>query len=310
MSEQYKTRIEEHAFTEKLHACQQHVNDRLMAAFSSLPFLNSPLGAAMQHGAVLGGKRLRPFLIYSVGEMFGLPKKSLDAAAIALECIHAYSLIHDDLPAMDNDDLRRGQPTCHIKFGEDHAILAGDALQSLAFEILATQDMPDVALSDRLAMIAELAGASGFAGMCGGQSLDLEAEGKQIDLASLEQIHRHKTGALIRAAARMGAYGAGRRGREVLPLLDQYTQAIGLAFQVHDDILDVIGNTEIIGKRQGNDQQLGKSTYPALLGLEQAQKKARDLHEEAIAALTALEKLSYNTTTLKELAGFIIERNS
>lgn len=310
MSEQYETPFEEHSFEEKLRACQQHVNDRLIATFSSLPFLNSPLGTAMQHGAVLGGKRLRPFLVYSVGEMFGLPKKSLDAAALALECIHAYSLIHDDLPAMDNDDLRRGQPTCHIKFGESQAILAGDALQSLAFEILAKQDMPDVALSDRLAMIAELASAGGFAGMCGGQSLDLEAEGKQIDLASLEQIHRHKTGALIRSAARIGAYSAGQRGHEVLPLLDQYAQSIGLAFQVHDDILDVIGNTEIIGKRQGNDQQLGKSTYPALLGLEQAQKKARALYEEAIAALAELEKQSYNTTTLKELAGFIIERNS
>ncbi|CAM3629905.1 (2E,6E)-farnesyl diphosphate synthase [Xenorhabdus thuongxuanensis] len=310
MSEQYKAPLEEQSFEKRLRACQQHINDKLMAIFSSLPFLNSPLGTAMQYGAVLGGKRLRPFLVYSVGEMFGLSKKSLDAAAIAIECIHAYSLIHDDLPAMDNDDLRRGQPTCHIKFGESQAILAGDALQSLAFEILAKQDMPNVTLSDRLAMIAELASASGFAGMCGGQSLDLEAEGKQIDLASLEQIHRHKTGALIRSAVRLAAYSAGQRGREVLPLLEQYAQAIGLAFQVHDDILDIIGNTEVIGKRQGNDQQLGKNTYPALLGLEQAQQKARDLYEEALAALTELEKRSYDTTTLKELAGFIIERNS
>ncbi|MDC9595958.1 (2E,6E)-farnesyl diphosphate synthase [Xenorhabdus anantnagensis] len=315
MSEQHDAPFEEQSFEEqsfekKLRACQQHVNDKLMATFASLPFLNSPLGTAIQYGAVLGGKRLRPFLVYSVGEMFGLSKKSLDAAALALECIHAYSLIHDDLPAMDNDDLRRGQPTCHIKFGESQAILAGDALQSLAFEILAKYDMPNVALSDRLAMIAELASASGFAGMCGGQSLDLEAEGKQIDLASLEQIHRHKTGALIRAAVRLGAYSAGQRGRDALPLLEQYAQAIGLAFQVHDDILDVIGNTEVIGKRQGNDQQLGKSTYPALLGLEQAKKKAQTLYEEALTALTELEKQSYNTTTLKKLAGFIIERSS
>ncbi|MDC9592325.1 (2E,6E)-farnesyl diphosphate synthase [Xenorhabdus sp. IM139775] len=310
MSEQYKTPCEAPSFEEILHTCQQHINDKLLATFSSLPVLNSPLGTAMQYGAVLGGKRLRPFLVYSVGEMLGLPKKSLDAAALAVECIHAYSLIHDDLPAMDNDDLRRGQPTCHIKFGESQAILAGDALQSLAFEILAKQDMPNVALSDRLAMIAELASASGFAGMCGGQSLDLEAEGKQIDLASLEQIHRHKTGALIRSAVRLAAYGAGQRGREALPLLEQYAQAIGLAFQVHDDILDVIGNTEVIGKRQGNDQQLGKNTYPALLGLEQAQKKAQKLYEEALDALTELEKQAYNTAILKKLAGFIIERNS
>ncbi|WP_340619723.1 (2E,6E)-farnesyl diphosphate synthase [Xenorhabdus siamensis] len=305
MSEQYKT-----PFEEQLSHCQQHINDKLMATFSSLPFLGSPLATAMQHGAVLGGKRLRPFLVYSVGEMFGLSKESLDAPAIAVECIHAYSLIHDDLPAMDNDDLRRGQPTCHIKFGEDHAILAGDALQSLAFEILAKQEMPNVALSDRLEMIAELATSSGIAGMCGGQSLDLEAEGKQIDLAALEQIHRHKTGALIRCAVRLGAYSAGARGREALPWLDQYAQAIGLAFQVHDDILDVIGDTKIIGKRQGNDQQLGKSTYPALLGLEQAQKKAKELYEDAITALTKLENQSYNTVILKQLASFIIERNS
>ncbi|MBC8945495.1 (2E,6E)-farnesyl diphosphate synthase [Xenorhabdus indica] len=305
MSEQYKA-----PFEEQLSNCQQHINNKLMATFSSLPFLDSPLATAMQHGAVLGGKRLRPFLVYSVGEMFGLSKKSLDAPAIAVECIHAYSLIHDDLPAMDNDDLRRGQPTCHIKFGEDHAILAGDALQSLAFEILAKQEMPNVALPDRLEMIAELAISSGIAGMCGGQSLDLEAEGKQIDLTALEQIHRHKTGALIRCAVRLGAYGAGTRGREALPWLDQYAQAIGLAFQVHDDILDVIGDTKIIGKRQGNDQQLGKSTYPALLGLEQAQKKAKDLYQDAITALTELENQSYNTVILKQLAGFIIERNS
>ncbi|MBD2825176.1 (2E,6E)-farnesyl diphosphate synthase [Xenorhabdus szentirmaii] len=305
MPEQYEI-----PFEEMLINCQQHINGKLIEIFSSLPFLDSPLGIAMQHGAILGGKRLRPFLVYSVGELFGLSRKSLDAAALALECIHAYSLIHDDLPAMDNDDLRRGQPTCHIKFGESQAILAGDALQSLAFELLAKQDMPDVALLDRLTMIAELASASGFAGMCGGQSLDLQAEGKQIGLDALEQIHQHKTGALIRAAARLGAYSAGQRGHDVIPLLDQYTQAIGLAFQVHDDILDVIGNTEIIGKRQGNDQQLGKNTYPALLGLEQAQQKARDLYEEAIAALAELDKKSYNTTTLKRLAGFIIERNS
>ncbi len=159
----------------------------------------------MRHGALLGGKRLRPFLVYTTGQMFGVSLANLDAPAAAVECIHAYSLIHDDLPAMDDDDLRRGQPTCHIKFGEANAILAGDALQTLAFSILADAEMPDVALRDRLAMVSELATASGVAGMCGGQSLDLEAEGKHVDLQALEQIHRHKTGALIRAAVRLGA---------------------------------------------------------------------------------------------------------
>jgi farnesyl diphosphate synthase len=265
---------------------------------------------AMRHGALLGGKRLRPFLVYATGQMFGLSLENLDAPAAAVECIHAYSLIHDDLPAMDDDDLRRGQPTCHIKFGEANAILAGDALQTLAFSILADADMPDVALRDRLAMISELAKASGVAGMCGGQSLDLEAEGKQIDLQALEQIHRHKTGALIRAAVRLGALAAGEPGRASLPELDRYAAAIGLAFQVQDDILDVVGETEKIGKRQGSDQQLGKSTYPALLGLDSAKLKAWDLYQEALAALDSLATQSYNTAPLRALANFIIERDN
>ncbi|WP_036772842.1 (2E,6E)-farnesyl diphosphate synthase [Photorhabdus australis] len=297
-------------FEQQLKTYQQRVNKVLINTLSSLAFSNSPLVQAMQHGTLLGGKRLRPFLVYAVGEMFGLSTNNLDAPAAAVECIHAYSLIHDDLPAMDNDDLRRGQPTCHIKFGEAHAILAGDALQALAFEILSKREMPDVTTADRLEMLAELATASGIAGMCGGQSLDLEAEGKHIDLQALEQIHRHKTGALIRCAVRMGAYGAGQSGHDVLPELDQYAQAIGLAFQVQDDILDVIGSTEMIGKRQGSDQQLGKSTYPALLGLKQAQQKAHELYQEALKALSKLEEKSYNTTTLRALASFIIERNS
>ncbi|MCW7760923.1 (2E,6E)-farnesyl diphosphate synthase [Photorhabdus luminescens] len=305
MSEQNSTQ-----FKEQLKICQQRVNNVLISTLSSLAFADSPLVHAMQHGTLLGGKRLRPFLVYAVGEMFGLSADNLDAPAAAVECIHAYSLIHDDLPAMDNDDLRRGQPTCHIKFGEAHAILAGDALQALAFEILSKREMPDVTTTDRLAMLAELATASGIAGMCGGQALDLAAEGKHIDLHMLEQIHRHKTGALIRSAVRMGAYSAGQRGHDALPELDQYSQAIGLAFQVHDDILDVIGDTEMIGKRQGSDQQLRKSTYPALLGLEQAQKKAYELYQEALKALSKLEDKSYNTTMLRTLASFIIERNN
>ncbi|ETS33090.1 (2E,6E)-farnesyl diphosphate synthase [Photorhabdus temperata] len=297
-------------FKEQLKTCQQRINNVLTSTLSSLAFSDRPLVQAMQHGALLGGKRLRPFLVYATGDMFGLSANNLDAPAAAVECIHAFSLIHDDLPAMDNDDLRRGQPTCHIKFGEAHAILAGDALQSLAFEILSKREMPDVTTADRLEMLSELATASGIAGMCGGQALDLEAEGKQIDLHALEQIHRHKTGALIRCAVRMGAYGAGQSGHNALPELDQYAQAIGLAFQVHDDILDVIGDTEMIGKRQGSDQQLRKSTYPALLGLEQAQKKTHQLYQEALEALNKLEEKSYNTTMLRALASFIIERNN
>jgi farnesyl diphosphate synthase len=211
---------------------------------------------------------------------------------------------------MDDDDLRRGQPTCHIKFGEANAILAGDALQTLAFTILADGDMPDVLVKDRLSMVSELATASGASGMCGGQALDLAAEGQQVSLDSLEKIHRHKTGALIRAAVRMGALAAGNTGRAVLPILDTYAQAIGLAFQVQDDILDVIGDTATLGKRQGADQQLGKSTYPALLGLDGAKAKAMDLYQEAVSALDQLAALSYNTAPLLALASFIIERDN
>jgi len=296
-------------FTRQLQTHTDRVNQAIVDFLAPLPFQDSPMVEAMHYGALLGGKRLRPFLVYATGEIFGVSPEALDAPAAAIECIHAYSLIHDDLPAMDNDDLRRGQPTCHIKFGEENAILAGDALQTLAFTILSQAPMPGVSVTDRLAMVAELATASGVAGMCGGQALDLAAEGKHISLESLERIHRHKTGALIRAAVRLGALSAGEAGRRALPQLDSFAQSIGLAFQVQDDILDVIGDTATLGKRQGADQQLGKSTYPALLGLEQAQAKAQELYQEALQALTTLSEQSLDTTALEALANYIIHRD-
>ncbi|KHO72652.1 geranyl transferase [Salmonella enterica subsp. enterica serovar Infantis] len=276
-------------FTQQLQACVTQANQALSRFIAPLPFQNTPVVEAMQYGALLGGKRLRPFLVYATGQMFGVSTATLDAPAAAVECIHAYSLIHDDLPAMDDDDLRRGLPTCHIKFGEANAILAGDALQTLAF--------------------AELANASGIAGMCGGQALDLAAEGQRITLDALERIHRHKTGALIRAAVRLGALSAGDKGRNTLPILDRYAESIGLAFQVQDDILDVVGDTATLGKRQGADQQLGKSTYPALLGLEQARNKARDLIEDARQSLHQLAAQSLDTSALEALANYIIQRD-
>lgn len=297
-------------FSEQLTTCVERANAALRRFIEPQPFQNTPLVEAMHYGALLGGKRLRPFLVYATGKMFGVSLQTLDAPAAAVECIHAYSLMHDDLPAMDDDDLRRGQPTCHIKYGEANAILAGDALQTLAFSILSDAEMPEVADRDRLAMVSELAQASGVAGMCGGQALDLEAEGKaQVSLAELERIHRHKTGALIRAAVRLGALSAGERGRKALPLLDCYAESIGLAFQVQDDILDVVGDTATLGKRQGADQQLGKSTYPALLGLEQARNKARDLIADANRSLAELAAQSLDTTALEALANYIIQRD-
>lgn len=288
----------------------QRVNQVLTAYIDNLPGQTLPLVDAMRYSLLLGGKRIRPFLVYATGTMLGVPLAELDAPAAAIECIHAYSLLHDDLPAMDNDDLRRGQPTCHIKFGEAQAILAGDALQSLAFSILASPSGFVKNADDRLSMLYELANASGSSGMCFGQSLDLLAEGQHISLDELEQIHQYKTGALIRSAVRMAALTAGPSANHLLPKLDCYANAIGLAFQVQDDILDIIGDTNILGKRQGADQQNLKSTYPALLGLDVAKCKAEQLINDANAILAQLESANYDTRQLQLLTEFIIQRDN
>ena len=286
---------------------QNRNNAHLGQWLDAQPFADLALIQAMKHGTLLGGKRARPFLTYVTGEMLGAERDALDTPAAAVECIHAYSLIHDDLPAMDDDDLRRGQPTCHVAFDEATAILAGDALQTLAFEIMASGPLSQDGERQRVAMIKELATASGARGMCMGQALDLDAEGKQVDLAQLETIHRHKTGALIRCAVRLGALAAGEKGVAVLPQLDDYADAIGLAFQVQDDILDVISDTQTLGKPQGSDIELEKSTYPALLGLDGAQAKAQQLYQQA---LRALEAIPYNTEQLAVFARYVIERNN
>ena len=260
---------------------------------------------AMKYGLLLGGKRVRPFLVYAVGEMLGVKSELLDGPAAAVECIHAYSLLHDDLPAMDNDDLRRGQPTVHKAFDEGTAILAGDALQTLAFSILADHPLPDALLANRVRMLSALARASGYLGMCGGQALDLEAEGRRISLAELEQVHRHKTGALIECAVTLGALCKADVEPATLAALQTYAAAIGLAFQVQDDILDITGDTATLGKPQGSDLAQEKSTYPALLGLDPARELARELHDKA---LTALQSLPYNTDILEAFADYIIER--
>ncbi|KLV05955.1 geranyl transferase [Photobacterium aquae] len=286
---------------------QERNNQQLGDWIDRQPFADQTLIKAMRHGTLLGGKRARPFLTYVTGMMLGAQQEDLDTPAAAVECIHAYSLIHDDLPAMDDDALRRGQPTCHIAFDEANAILAGDALQALAFEILASGPLSNDGNSQRIAMVQELARASGAAGMCMGQALDLDAEGKHVGLEQLETIHRHKTGALIRCAIRLGALAAGEKGIAVLPQLDHYADAIGLAFQVQDDILDVISDTETLGKPQGSDIELDKSTYPALLGLDGAKAKAQQLYQQALHALDAIP---YNTVQLEVFARYVIERNN
>ncbi|MBL4831706.1 MAG: (2E,6E)-farnesyl diphosphate synthase [Aliivibrio sp.] len=286
---------------------QIRINLKLTAWLDDIQFQDQRLTQAMRYALVLGGKRARPYLTYVTGDMLGVSLEHLDTAAASVECIHAYSLIHDDLPAMDDDELRRGHATCHIKFDEAIAVLAGDALQTLAFEIIANGQLSEDAEAYRINMVQHLAKASGASGMCMGQALDLDAEGKSVQLEQLETIHNHKTGALISCAVRLGALSAGEKGQNILPQLDRFSQAIGLAFQVQDDILDVISDTETLGKPQGSDQQLHKSTYPALLGLEGAKAKAEELYKEA---LHALDGIPYNTTQLEAFARYVIERNN
>ncbi|MBY7766457.1 (2E,6E)-farnesyl diphosphate synthase [Vibrio fluvialis] len=292
---------------EALSSFQQRNNEQLDLWLNRLPNQTLPLIDAMHYGLLLGGKRARPYLVYITGQMLGCEPSDLDTPASAIECIHAYSLIHDDLPAMDDDELRRGKPTCHIKFDEATAILTGDAMQTLAFTILAEGSLSAAGEVNRVKMIQALAEASGAQGMCLGQALDLAAENRMVTLEELENIHRNKTGALMRCAIRMGAMAAGQKGLDVLPHLDKYADAVGLAFQVQDDILDIISDTETLGKPQGSDQQLNKSTYPALLGLEGAMNKAQALLEEA---LQALEAIPYNTEHLEEFARYVIERKN
>ncbi|UJF20186.1 (2E,6E)-farnesyl diphosphate synthase [Vibrio sp. SS-MA-C1-2] len=295
------------SFAVLMQHCQDRSNQSLANWLTQPSCEDSRLLEAMRHGALLGGKRIRPFLVYTIGQMLSVSEDDLDTPAAAIEFIHAYSLIHDDLPAMDDDELRRGQPTCHIVFDEAIAILAGDALQTLAFEVLASGQLSKEAESQRIAMIQALARASGAAGMCVGQAYDLEAENQQVSLQHLQKIHQHKTGALISCAITLGALAAGQRGVAILEPLNQFSSAIGLAFQVQDDILDITSDTSTLGKPSGSDLELHKSTYPSLLGLEGAKEKAQLLLQDALEALKAIP---YDTTQLEAFARYIIERNN
>ncbi|ATC87561.1 MULTISPECIES: (2E,6E)-farnesyl diphosphate synthase [Pseudoalteromonas] len=260
---------------------------------------------ATQYGLFNGGKRLRPFLVYATGKMLGANHQDLNVLAAAIECIHSYSLVHDDLPAMDDDDLRRGRPTCHIEFGEANAILAGDALQTLAFEFIANHKFA-CSSQTQVKMIATLAHASGLEGMVGGQGLDIAATDKVITVQELERIHKLKTGALINCAITLGALCSEKADQQTLENLSVFGYAIGLAFQVHDDILDVEGDTVILGKPQGSDIAANKATYPALLGMLGAKEKAQNLIQQAHEALANIDA---DTTLLASLANYLIERD-
>ena len=267
---------------------------------------NGTLSEAIQYSTLLGGKRIRPILALTTAHCVGVKTQSALACACAVEFIHAYSLIHDDLPAMDDDELRRGHPTCHIAFNEATAILAGDALQAMAFEIIATE--PSYSSTQKVAMIQQLSKASGARGMVYGQALDFDSMGTTIDLATLEKMHRHKTGMLIEASVSLGALTSTDRIDDIeLSLFKHYAQAIGLAFQVQDDILDVTSDTKTLGKTQGADEALNKPTYPSIIGLDGAKKKLSDLHSEALENLQQLRR--FNTEPLAQISHFIIERS-
>jgi len=265
------------------------------------------LHEAMRYASLDGGKRVRPALVYLTGQALGVAPAALDGPACALELVHVYSLIHDDLPAMDDDALRRGKATCHIQFDEATAILAGDAMQALAFYILAhDSNMVDDAKC-RLQMVETLAQASGSRGMAGGQAIDLAAVGKEVNLAELENMHIHKTGALIRASVKLAALSSPDIEPDTLEKLDHYAKCIGLAFQIRDDILDVEGDTETLGKTQGADIALNKPTYPALLGMDEAKQRAKNLHLEAVDILSSLGE---KAEPLREIAKYIINRQN
>ncbi|THB70353.1 MAG: (2E,6E)-farnesyl diphosphate synthase [Gammaproteobacteria bacterium] len=265
------------------------------------------LHKAMRYSTFNGGKRIRPILVYMAGEALGSNMDNLDAAASAVECIHAYSLIHDDLPAMDDDDLRRGKPTCHKAFDEATAILAGDALQALAFHILAVDQAIDISAEVRLEMVNLLAGASGSRGMVGGQAIDLESVGKTIEIAELENMHIHKTGALIRCSVLLGALCAENITPQQRMALDHYAKCIGLAFQIQDDILDVESTEEELGKPIGSDIDADKPTYPSLLGIDESKQLAAELIQDAIDSLAELDD---RADPLRWLAEYIITRKN
>lgn len=289
----------------QLRQLSQHVEQALDYWLPAEDIHPAILHTAMRYSVLQGGKRIRPALVYATGQALGIPLRHLNGSACAVELIHAYSLIHDDLPAMDNDELRRGKPTCHKAYDEATAILAGDAIQALAFYILAhDRDLAETAEA-RIKIIETLAQAAGSRGMAGGQAIDLAAVGQSINIAELEDMHIHKTGALIHASIMMAAYTQTEVSPSTLQKLDHYAKCIGLAFQIHDDILDVEGDTETLGKPQGSDSLQNKPTYPALLGLTEAKTRANTLYNEAIDSLIEFDA---RADLLRNIAYYIVKR--
>ncbi|MHB8911468.1 MAG: polyprenyl synthetase family protein [Lysobacter sp.] len=289
---------------DRIDGWRARADTALAAALPDPGFHPQRLHAAMRHAVLLGGKRMRPLLVYASGAVFAADERALDAPAAAVELIHAYSLVHDDLPAMDDDALRRGQPTVHVAFDEATAILAGDALQSLAFEVLAGTRVND---ATRVALLRTLALASGAAGMCGGQALDLAATGNGAALSvdDLERLHMMKTGVLIRAAVRMGGLSGGADSA-AMKSLDRYASALGLAFQIRDDLLDIEGDSVTLGKTAGKDEAQDKATFPALIGMDASRARLRQLTAQMADALAPF---GTHADALVELGRLAVERD-
>lgn len=290
-------------FKDRIASYTARVDERLEATLPDADTIPSRLHEAMRYSVLNGGKRVRPLLVYAVGDCLQVDQRLLDAPAVAIELIHAFSLVHDDLPAMDNDDLRRGKPTVHKQFDEATAILAADALQPLAFSVLA--DLEGAPGKAPVALIQLIAGACGSTGMTGGQSIDLDAEGKVLTAAELEYMYSLKTGALLHASIVAPGILSTNLPTADFDALDQFGRDIGILFQIKDDILDVEGETEVIGKPAGSDESLNKATYPSLFGLEASKRRCDELLSQA---LERIERFGDAAATLSSLARYIVSR--
>lgn len=294
-------------FIAQLDQWRARMEDALSRRLPPAGRLPQRLHEAMRYSVLGGGKRVRPILLLATARALGLPEEQVEAAACALELVHVYSLVHDDLPAMDDDDLRRGRPTCHKAFDEATALLVGDALQSLAFELLARDPgLPDAPMV-RVRLVGLLAEAIGSLGMAGGQAIDLQSEGRSLSIEQVEQLHALKTGALIRAAVMMGAACVPALDARLERALAGFATPIGLAFQIQDDLLDELSDTATLGKVAGADRERGKSTHPAILGIAGSQERVRTLSR---AALDSLEPLGSNADALRAVADWLLARRN
>jgi geranylgeranyl pyrophosphate synthase len=298
--------VKPEGFAAQLESWQARMETALAARLPRADVVPTRLHEAMRYSVLGGGKRVRPALLFATARTLGLVEDEVEAAACAIELVHVYSLIHDDLPAMDDDDLRRGRPTCHKAYDEATAILVGDALQPLAFQLLASDPALPAAPSIRLRLVEVLAQASGTFGMAGGQAIDLAVQGKQLDIAQVEDMHARKTGAIIRASVLMAAGCVPTLDPPLYAALSRFATAIGLAFQIQDDLLDVIGDASALGKATGADRERAKPTHPAVIGIAASQERVRLLHDQA---LDALVPFGDRAAPLRCLADWLLSRH-